>query len=388
MSSRRQVLPIFAAQLRQLLPAVRATGTTPLALLVLGLLWAGSVSLPRIAATLPLAACAPSRERRLRRWLANPEVAVVPLWRHLLPGLLADRAGQALVFVFDPTPVATRATILTLGLVVRHRVLPVAWRVVPQQDQPWPERQATYVRQMLKEVAAALPAGATATLLADRGVTSAGVIDACTAVGWHYGLRLNARPQQGCRIRDADRIIPLWELVTVPGQRWTGPVEVFRQAGWRPVELTIHWTRDAAAPWVLLSDEPGGPSRVRLYRRRMRAEATYQDCKRRGFDLARSKLTERGRLDRLLRALQLASWWGAQLGLRVIRRGLRHRYDRADRRDLSVLRLGRLWLADRLAAGQCPPLPFRATPTGWRFTWLARTVRERGGGPCGSRWCE
>lgn len=371
MSSRLTVLHTVAAQLRQLLPAVRATRITPLALLVLGLLWAGTVSLPRIAASLPLAARLPSRERRLRRWLANGQVAVGPLWRQLLPPLLADRAGQGLVFVFDPTPYRTRATILTLGLLVRHRVLPVAWRVVPQQDQPWPARQATYVRWLLEEVAAVVPAGTTATLLADRGVASAGVIDACRAVGWHYVLRLNARPHRGCRIRQGDRVFPLWDLVTRPGQRWTGPVEVFRQAGWRPVQLTIHWACEAAAPWVLLSDEPAGPSRVRLYRRRMRAEATYQDCKGRGFDLERSKLTDRDRLDRLLLVLHLALWWGTQLGLRVLRQGQRSRYDRRDRRDLSVLRLGRLWLADRLAQGTAPPLPFRCTQGTWRFTWLA-----------------
>jgi len=371
MSSRLTVLHTFATQLRQLLPGVRATRTAPLALLVLGLLWAGTVSLPRIAASLPLAARAPSRERRLRRWLANGQVAVVPLWRLLLPPLLADRAGQALVFVFDPTPSTSRATILTLGLLVRHRVLPVAWRVVPQQDQPWPERQATYVRWLLEEVAAALPAGVTATLLADRGVTSAGVLDACRAVGWHYVLRLNARPHRGCRIRQAGRVFPLWDLVTRPGQRWTGQVEVFRQAGWRPVQLTIHWAIGAPTPWVLLSDDPAGPSRVRLYRRRMRAEATYQDCKRRGFDLAHSKLIDRDRLDRLLLALHLAYWWGTQLGLRVLRQGQRQRYDRRDRRDLSVLRLGRLWLADRLAQAHLPPLPFRYAHGAWRFTWLA-----------------
>lgn len=367
MASRRQLLHTFTAQLRQLLPDLRVTRTTGLALLVLGLLWAGRVNLPRVAAALPLTACDPSRERRLRRWLANPHVHVVPLWRALVPVLLADRAGQDLLFVFDPTPHNAHATVLTLGLVVHHRVLPVAWRVVPQQDQPWPKRQATYVRILLHEVAAALPPGCTATLLVDRGVTSAGIIDACNAVGWHYVLRLNAREHHGAHIRQDGQEVPLWDLVRQPGQRWTGRVQVFRAAGWRRVWLTIQWAKTADGPWVLLSDEADRARVVRRYRRRMRCEATDEDLQQRGFDRERSKLRDRDRLNRLLLALHLAYWWGAQLGLRVIRQGQRRRYDRADRRDLSVLRLGRRVLADRLEQAKSPPLPFRWQADAWHF---------------------
>ena len=78
MSSRRIILQRLVTQLHALLPEVRITRVRPFALLVLGLLWAETVSLPRIAAELPEAASDPSRERRLRRWLSNPAVAVGP----------------------------------------------------------------------------------------------------------------------------------------------------------------------------------------------------------------------------------------------------------------------------------------------------------------------
>lgn len=369
MASKRSVFHTFTAQLRAVLPDLRATRTTTLALLILGLLWAESVSLPRIAATLPLPAQDSSLERRLRRLLANTALHVVPVWHAVLPRLLADCAGQELVFVFDPTPQNNRATILCLGLLVRHRVLPVAWRVVAQQEQAWPKRQATYVRILLHEVNAALPAGCTATLLADRGVSSAGVIDACRTVGWHYVLRLNAREHRGAHIRQHGQTRPLWDLVTAPGQRWQGRVQVFREAGWRSVWLTIHWAADARSPWVLITDVPGRARAARLYRRRMRCEATYEDLKRRGFNIEASKLQDLDRLNRLLLALHLAYWWAEQLGLRVIRRGQRRRYDRVDRRDKSVLRLGLRVVADLLEQGKSPPLPFRWHAGAWRFTF-------------------
>ena len=371
MQTRRQLLHSWQRQVRVLLPAVRATRAANLALFALGLLWAGTISLPALAAALPLGATDASLERRLRRWLANTAVRVSDLWTPLLPALLAGKAGEEVLLVFDPTPQNDTAAILVLGLVDHHRVLPLAWRVVPQQA-PWPERQITYLQAMVAEVVAALPAGSTVTLLADRGLTGPDLIDLCRAVGWHFVLRLSVGPTQTNRVRLPDAPEGrLWDLVTGPGQRWAGSAQVFKDAGWRSVALTIRWDRTATEPWVLVSDRPAGAPRVREYRRRVHAEATYQDCKRRGWDIERSKITAQDRFDRLLLALHLALWWAQQLGLRVIRTGQRRRFDRADRRDLSVVRLGRRWLEDEVRHDRCPPLPFFCRHHRWRYAWLA-----------------
>jgi DDE family transposase len=358
-------------QVAALLPTARATRRAVLALFVLGALWAGTLSLVRVAAALPLPAADPSTERRLRRWLANPAVAVGELWAALLPALLAGKAGQELLVVFAPTPHRDRFTALCLGLVDHKRVLPLAWRVLPQQA-AWPERQIAYLRAMCTEVAAALPPGCTVTLLGDRGVTGPDLIALGREVGWHVVLRVSVSAAQANRVRLPGRPErPLWDLVTGPGQRWAGAVELFKGAGWRAVELTIHWRRGEPEPWVLLSDRPAGPARAREYRRRARAEATYQDCKRRGFDVERSRVSDPARFDRLLLVLVLALWWAEQLGLRAIRAGHRRRFDRTDRRDLGVVRLGRRWLEELLLHDRCPPLPFHHRHGRWRYAYLA-----------------
>jgi hypothetical protein len=327
-----------------------------------------------VATALPLAVADASSEQRLRRWLSNDRVRVDGLWRRLLPTLLASRAGQELLLVLDPTPHNDEATVVMLGLVCRRRVLPVAWRVVPQQTR-WPERQIDLVRQLFAEVAAALPPGCTVTVGGDRGLPSAALLDACRAVGFHALFRLSVDAKQGSLVRVgglSPAPVALWSLVTGPGQRWSGAVDLFKAAGWRRVALTIRWDRDQPEPWVLVSTRPGGGVRVREYRRRAHAEATYADCKRRGWNVEASRITRLNRLNRLLLVLHLAYWWATQLGLRVLRRGDRRRYDRAGRRDLSLVRIGRAALADSLDRLLTPPpLPFRCTPTGWRFTWLA-----------------
>jgi hypothetical protein len=371
MRSRLQLWHAFDAQLHALLPDVHRARLHVLALLTLGLLWAEAVALPRVAAALPLPAKRPSIEKRLARFLANPRVDAAALWAGLLPALLAERAGQAIELVFDPTPHTDRFTILVLGLVDRSRVLPVAWRVMPQHI-AWPAPQRAILTELCTAVARALPPGCRVTLLADRGVTGPAVVALCRALGWSFVLRLSVGPRQANRVRvGAAPEQPLWALVTRPGQRFAATVALFKEAGWVPVELTIHWDPHYPEPWVLLSDRPAGPAIVRAYRRRARAEATYQDGKSRGWRLEASKLADPDRLERLLLALHLALWWALQLGHRLIRAGQRPRYDRADRRDLGVFRLGREHLRHELLHDRCPPLPFRLAHGHWAYTRYA-----------------
>jgi hypothetical protein len=97
----------------------------------------------------------------------------------------------------------------------------------------------------------------------------------------------------------------------------------------------------------------------------------------RGWELETSLIEDRERLNRLLSALFLAMWWVIHLAASCIHQGQRDRFDRHDRRDKSVFRLGCLWLQDILrrigttafaAATLTCCLPFRKTASGWRFS--------------------
>ena len=112
MSARLRLLHAWMTQVDVLLPAVRVTRCRVLALFALGMLWAETVRVHRVAAAVPLAVRVPSTERRLRRFLANPAVTVATLWHPLLPHLLGRWAGQDVVLVFDPTPYRADWTVL------------------------------------------------------------------------------------------------------------------------------------------------------------------------------------------------------------------------------------------------------------------------------------
>lgn len=366
MSTRRRLLHEWLRQVAALLPGERVTRCRVLALFSLGMVWAGTVRVNQVAAALPLGARVPSTERRLRRFLANPAVTVAALWRPLLPWLLAGWAGQEALLVFDPTPYRADWTVLWIGIVVHHRVLPLTWRVVPQQ-QPWPEKLATLLPALLAPIAAALPPGCQVTLLGDRGVSGPTLLDAAQRLGWAALLRLNVDATQAHRLRlAADAEWRLWDWVAHVGSGWQGPVEIFKDAGWRAGYLTIHRAAAMTAWWILFSTRPGGRARVREYARRSRVEATFADGKTRGWGLEQSRMTDPVHLDRLLLVWHLAVWWLHALGRQVIKQGLRSRFDRVDRRDRSLIRLGWLWLQHALLRDRCPLLPFRPAASGWQ----------------------
>jgi hypothetical protein len=364
-----RLLHAWMHQVEALLAGERVTRCRVLALFALGMVWAGTVRVNQVAAMLPLPVRVSSTERRLRRFLANPAVRVATLWTPLLPVLLARWAGQAVVLVFDPTPYRADWTVLWVGIVVHRRVLPLSWHIVPQQE-PWPEKLATLLPALLAPIAAALPPGCHVTLLGDRGVCGPTFIDAAQARGWDVLLRLNVGATQAHRLRVRDAAGPgqevrLWDWVVQVGSGWWGPVQIFKDAGWREGWLTVHRRPGMREWWILFSTRPGGPPRLREYRRRARVEATFADGKRRGWGLEQSRMTDPLHLDRLLLVWHLALWWLHALGRLVITRGLRIHFDRTDRRDRSLIHLGWLWLHHLLLHDRCPPLLFRHTTTGW-----------------------
>lgn len=372
MSTRVSVFHAVTAQLGALLPTVRVTQSRNLAWLVFGLLWAGTVSLTAVAGQVPVPIQTASVEQRLRRWLMNSQVVVDPIWAELLPVLLASQAGREVIVVLDPTPATRRFTIVQLGLLCRQRVLPIAWRVMPQQER-WAVSQHMIIQTLIAQAAEAFPANCAVTLVADRGLACAALVDSCRAVGWHLTVRISANERQGPVVRLSDgSVVKLWSLVTGEGDAWDRPIALFKAAGWRSGWLTVRWDHGQRTPWLLFSDRPGGAARVRDYRRRVLVEATYADYKRRGWNLSASRIREIARFDRLLLALALAYWWATQLGLRVVRHGERRHFDHAGRRAMSVIRLGRLSLIDRcLHDRRAPPLLFRKTAHGWIAPWLA-----------------
>jgi len=362
-------------QVKEMLPGVHGHQKKTLALCVLSIILSQSAVLQRMAEAIALQGISeakmPSIERRFARFVANPRVQVSQVWKPFLRQVLAYWKGKAVQLVLDCTPFDDRASIVYLGLLVQSRVLPVAWRIMPSQEQ-WDQGQWELVGELLDEVSQHLEP-TDCTLIADRGLAGSPLVKLCRDRKFHSLLRVCK--EHTCRRFMAGCWTP-WcafqYIIGNQGQQWFG--RILRGLDDQTIETYVSavWDPEHKEAWLLISDQPAGRRRVQEYALRMRVESTFQDDKSRGWNLEASLREDRERLNRLLLALFLAMWWVTHLAAACIHHGHRDRFDRHDRRDKGIFRLGRLWLLDilrraRTAAALVHCLPFHKTPTGWRF---------------------
>jgi hypothetical protein len=317
-----------------------------LAMFVLGAIQGQSIVVQRVAEELLAEsdAKAPSIERRLQRFLSNERIEVEEIWDHFLQQVLPYWRNQQVYLILDITPFEEHAQVVYVGLLQQSRVLPLAWKVMPGQ-QEWEQSQWEIVAHLFERVARAL-GEADCTLIADRGLSCLKLIQLCQAQGWHYLLRIKQNEWCSQRLRGH---FGSWQqgsqIVGKPGQSWYGTIRLWQEHEYE-TELSAIWEADQEEAWFLISDQPAGRKRVKEYGWRMRVESTFEDMKSRGWQWEASHVRQRDRLERMLLVLFLAFWWLMHLAASCIHHGRRDRYDRHDRRDKGLLRLGRLYLRD------------------------------------------
>ena len=355
-------------QVKELFPMLHGHQQKLFALLVLGMVGSGCAVLQRVAENIQQHGWSEAKmssiERRLERFLANEQIEVHTIWKAFLSQVLPYWQGQKLTFVLDYTPYNGQFTIVYLGLLVHSRVLPVAWSVMPQQES-WEERQWDIVARLLDSVCMLLPQ-TDCTLVADRGLVGAPLVRLCRERHWHYVLRVCQKPtcrRQFGKHQTWSRWSSFKSFIHKKGQQWYGRALVWQE---ETIETFVSacWQDKYQEPWLIISDLPAGKQRLATYALRMRVESTFQDSKTRGWNIEAAQLKMRQHLERLLLALFLAVWWVSHLAAACIHHGQRDRFDRHDRRDKGIFRLGRLWLHDILRRARNPAalshcLPFQ-----------------------------
>jgi hypothetical protein len=366
------LLSHWHGEVKQLFTLLHGHQQKVLSLFVLGAMRAESIVLSRVAEELitESEAKVASIERRLQRFVSNERVQVEPVWQQFLEQVLPFWRGKEVTLILDITPFEEHAQVVYVGLLQQARVLPLAWKVMPGQ-QEWEQGQWEIVAHLF-ECVAGLLAEADCTLIADRGLSCLKLIELCQAHGWHYVLRIKqeeyVRRKRYGHFQDWQTCS---QVVSQPGHSWFGPVRLWKEHEFE-THLSAVWEEGYEEAWFLISDRPAGRKRVKAYGWRMRVESTFQDMKRRGWQWESSHVRQLDHLERMLLVLFLAFWWLMHLAASCIHSGRRDRYDRHDRRDKGHLRLGRLYLREIERGGfdgalrQC--LPLRRHHHQWRFS--------------------
>lgn len=218
--------------------------------------------------------------------------------------------SKRVALVMDATTLGNRWTILAISVVVRSCAIPVAWKVLPaEQEGSW----RPYWEDLLTCLQEAVPPEWQVLVLADRGLYARWLWETIRACGWHPFLRLNL----GCKARLVGEASFEWisRWVPTPGTRWQGEVECF--AGKRSRvkgTLLMHWEAGYESAWVILTDLKPEEALVSWYGLRTWIEGGFKDFKRGLWGWHHSKMQQASTVERLWLAMAVAQLWCLSLG--------------------------------------------------------------------------
>jgi hypothetical protein len=314
---------------------------------VLGAIRAQSIVIQRVAEALLAESDAKSSsiERRLERFLSNDRIKIEETWNDLLKEVMPFFRGKPMQLVIDLTPYEEHAQVIYIGLLQHSRVLPLVWKVMPGQEK-WDQGLWDCIEELFKRLVPHI--GETdCTVMGDSAFGCFPMVKLCEKYRWHYLFRICA--EHTCEHWSPQgRLLPtcpVADLVSGPGKRFYGHVRLW-QENQIETNLSAYWAEGEEEALLIISDLPACHKRRTDYKRRWRVESTFQDLKSRGWDWEDSHVRRLDRVDRMLLVLFLLVWWLAHLAASCLHHGKRDRYDRPDRRDKSILRIGRLYLLD------------------------------------------
>lgn len=344
-------------KIQQLRPQERVTRLRNFVWIAVGILLSRSVHLSYIAEKIPGQATTVSKTRRISRFLNNRAIRVRDWYEGIARDTLQQVVAQGLEvrLLTDGSKVGFGHQLLMVALAYRRRALPIAWTWVKGAR----GHSSTLKQQaLLQYVSGLIPANAQVTLMGDSEFGAVPLLKQLENWKWGYVLR-----QKGStRIKFSDQN-HWWRLGSLAKRhdspQWLPDTRLTRKHG-HTVNIIIYWQAGQDEPWLLATNLASLREGLRAYKRRMWIEEMFGDFKKHGFDLESSHLRHFLRLSRLTLIIAFLYFWLVAFGSQVIKRGLRHLVDRADRRDLSIFRIG-LRMFERLSAND-EPIPIRLKP--------------------------
>jgi hypothetical protein len=293
--------------------------TTRLALLVSGILAAKSTTLSRIAAEIQALELTDAREqasieRRLRRTLNDPNLVPTTCYAPALCSVLdwneLLRGSRQVVVAVDESSRVEQIHLLRAALCYWGGSLPLAWVSWPQNRAQEKGHYWQQIDALFSQLAPLLPSGVQVIIVADRAYAVSNFIDRCTALGWHFVLRVTTTgshryQEMGAEEQSLREVVA--NKLSKPGQQWYGRGELFKNAGWREVGIVGLWRKGQAEPLVVVSDLDLGWRVLGYYERRFWIESGFRNDKSGGWRWEQSQVQGQEHHERLLLAMAWAS---------------------------------------------------------------------------------
>jgi hypothetical protein len=275
-----------------------------------------------IAALIPVCGGSFARLRQyLREWLydgadkaapCHTQVQITACFAPLMRWVLSLWRGDHLVLAIDVTNLQDRVHALCVSVVYRGCAIPVAWHIMPGNEQgAW----MPHLCRLLHTIGEAIPARLQVLVLMDAGLRSPALWKTSRAHGWHP----LQRHEQGLWFRPAGyrAFHRAASLVSKPGEAWIGAGVAFKStASQRPATLLVVWGEEAAEPWVLLTDLAPQDVGLSWYGLRIWVEFGFRVLKGMGWQWQKSQRTDPDRVARHWLVMAVATGWVLATGTR------------------------------------------------------------------------
>lgn len=297
-----------------------------LALWSAGIALAGAAGLAQVSALLSvvLGEAELTVFQRLREWYLDQEqksgkkrreldvtTCFAPLLRWVVR-LIQVMPGEKrrLALALDATSLRNQWTILAVSVVIAGCAIPVAWKVLPaEQEGSW----RPYWETLLTHLGPSVPADWEVIVLADRGLYARWLWDCIVAQGWHPFLRINL----GSKAREVGHEQFEWlsHWIASPGTSWQGQMECFAGKASRLLATVLmHWEPGYESAWIIVTDLEPQDAHIAWYRLRTWIEGGFKDFKRGLWGWHHSKMERASCVERLWLAMALAQLWCVSLG--------------------------------------------------------------------------
>jgi len=355
--SANRVYHTWLKRIQQIRPQERITRLRTFAWLVAGILSSRRVHLSHVASKMPGAATSVSKARRLSRFLDNGAIRVREWYEPIARALIAAVVNQGLEvrLLADGTKVSFGHQLLMVAIAYRRRAIPLAWTWVRSS-----RGHSSALKQLalLSYIHQLIPPGSRVLIVGDSEFGAVSVLKQLEQWKWQYVMR--QKGNTWVKLQDRLTWLRLESLAQIGAPPFWSMAALLSWEHAHPTNLLTYWKAGEKEPWLLATNLPLARTALRAYERRMWIEEMFGDFKGHGFDLESSHLRHFLRLSRLTLIVAFLYLWLVAFGSQVIKCGQRRLVDRADRRDLSIFRIG-LDTVERLLAND-QPLPIRFVP--------------------------
>lgn len=325
-----------------------------LAMMTTGLFLGHHVQLWQIALWVPLDIQLTSLVRRFERFVADPTVDVAQFFRPFVVAMITSLGNETAYLIIDCTQAGKKCRTVFVGLAYHYTVLPIVWQTVKGHKG---HVKGEVQKALLQQAYPHFRYHKHVVVLGDAEFSNETVIHWLLEVQWDFVFRfqssylLQLGPHETWQSTQA-----LYQAAHLqPGQvRHWEPVTFTQQHRFSHLTVTVHWGQGEEEPLCLVSTLSADEQPHLVYEMRAWVETLFGNHKSRGFQLARTHMTEPEHIDRLVLAIAIATCMALGLGTHLILIRKTHLVDRSDRRDLSLFQLGLRWLYRLLALDRLP----------------------------------